>query len=132
MLRSYLEETLKLKFHTEPKQFVGLALVATKSTEELRIADRNSLRSFQVDANGNLKAENQSMENLARWIGQRLRRPVIDRTNLPGRYTFTLQNAVGPDGSIFQAISDRLGLRLEQQRLTLDTIVIDHIEKPQS
>jgi len=75
-------------------------------------------------------------------------RPVVDKTGLPSTYTFTLEwtPAVGergllpnpdvapldPNGpSIFSALQEQLGLRLEPAKTTLDYLVIDHIERPE-
>ncbi len=85
---------------------------------------------------------------LVRLLSQRLDRPVIDRTGLSGRYDFLLQwtpevgeakvdpggnplavgDTVGP--SIFSAIQEQLGLRLESTRGPVDVLVIDSVEMP--
>ena len=70
-------------------------------------------------------------------------RPVVDRTGLAGKYDFTLKllygfrvdktgpTATGPDGeSVFTAIEEQLGLRLEQQKLPVEMFVIDRFERP--
>jgi uncharacterized protein (TIGR03435 family) len=70
-----------------------------------------------------------------------LHRPVIDGTDLPGRFDIHLEwspdSATGPgnpepqDGpSIFTAIREQLGLRLDSGRALSESIVIDRIEKP--
>ncbi len=64
-------------------------------------------------------------------------RKIIDRTGLKGQYDFTLkwasegdpsEEAAGP--SLFSAIEDRLGLKLESTKAPVDVLVIDSIEKP--
>ena len=77
-----------------------------------------------------------------------IQRPVEDRTDLAGMYAFELRWAadagVGPtsDGlppapppenlptSIFTALQEQLGLKLEPTRTIADLLVIDHIERP--
>lgn len=94
-------------------------------------------------------------ESLARLISQQLRRTVVDKTGLRGDYDFTLQwtsdqseaamlkaadeakpgsnSALPPEPagpSIFTAIQEQLGLKLESTRGPVEIIVIDHIERP--
>ena len=64
-------------------------------------------------------------------------RTVVDETGLTDKYSFTLKwtpddtpqsEASGP--SLFTAIQEQLGLKLEPQKGPVDAIVIDHIEMP--
>jgi uncharacterized protein (TIGR03435 family) len=68
-------------------------------------------------------------------------RPVLDRTGLTGVYDFTLEwgageqssdgTAVNPAGSsIFTAVQEQLGLKLEAQKMATEFFVIDRAEKP--
>jgi uncharacterized protein (TIGR03435 family) len=69
-------------------------------------------------------------------------RPVVDKTGLTGRYNFELNWSPSsqissstsdiPLPSIFTALEEQLGLKLESTKGTLDTIVIDHVEMPSS
>lgn len=88
-----------------------------------------------------------TMDYLAYRLGDMLDRPVLDLTDLKGGYDFDLAftrepppgmpdnaliNGVPVDTSgpnIFEAIR-KLGLRLDRQKGNVDTIVIDHAEKP--
>jgi uncharacterized protein (TIGR03435 family) len=72
---------------------------------------------------------------------------VADKTGLTGKYSFTLTftaspgvgsaaeptDAAAPDDSapsIFTALEDQLGLRLQRGTATVDTVVVDHVERP--
>jgi uncharacterized protein (TIGR03435 family) len=63
-------------------------------------------------------------------------RKVVNKTGLEGGYDFTLDYA--PDGadasdprpSIYTALEEQLGLKLEPAREPVDVIVVDHIERP--
>lgn len=67
---------------------------------------------------------------------------VVDRTGLTGTYSFNLAfrdvTALGstnaaasnPGSSIFTALEDQLGLRLQRTTLTFDTVVVDQVERP--
>ena len=62
-------------------------------------------------------------------------RPVLDRTGLTGRYDIDLEwsraGAEQPDGvSIFTAVQEQLGLKLESTTALLDVVVIDRFERP--
>jgi uncharacterized protein (TIGR03435 family) len=70
-------------------------------------------------------------------------RPVVDKTGLTGSYRVSLNfNRMAtlrppsvtplPDDapSLFTAIQEQLGLKLQPSRIVRDTLVIDHIERP--
>ena len=61
-------------------------------------------------------------------------RPVINRTNIDGRFDLRLEWAAEPNSpdrvSIFTALQEQLGLRLESQRVPMDTLVIDDVQRP--
>ena len=68
-------------------------------------------------------------------------RPVVDRTGLTGRWDIELQFAcaaglqVAQDqpnapASVFTALQEQLGLKLESRKETMDVLVIDAIERP--
>ena len=79
-------------------------------------------------------------------LSRQLGRTVIDRTGLTGNYDFTLRwapdNGVttasnGSDGaqpdtlpSIFTAVQEQLGLKLESTKVPASVLVIDHLERP--
>jgi uncharacterized protein (TIGR03435 family) len=69
-------------------------------------------------------------------LSGQLARPVIDTTNLPGDYTFTLyftpegpNSAESSDPSIFGALEEQLGLRLESRKGPVELLVIDQAAK---
>jgi uncharacterized protein (TIGR03435 family) len=98
---------------------------------------------------GQLTAQGASMADLALTLSntgrESLGRVVVDRTGLTGRYDFTLQTAPdqiqaksGPsDGqqeitgsSIFAALQEQLGLKLQPSTAPTEYLVVDHIERP--
>jgi uncharacterized protein (TIGR03435 family) len=97
------------------------------------------------DANGAvIRGGGRSLADLAKNLTGRTDRPVVDRSGLSGAYDFVLaftpegmtprtDGAVGPniDGtSLFTALQEQLGLKLEAQRGQVEFIVIDRIEQP--
>jgi uncharacterized protein (TIGR03435 family) len=84
------------------------------------------------------------MDRLASTLSQQgLGRVVLDNTGLTGKYDFKLSwapenvaadtNSTDTSGpSIFTAVSEQLGLKLEPQKGPVPTLIIDHIEAPSS
>jgi uncharacterized protein (TIGR03435 family) len=86
-----------------------------------------------------------TLSQFANLLSARVERPVQDRTNLEGNYFLDLQwraepgplggppDAGLPDrlpSSIFTALQEQLGLKLESIRGAVDLLVIDHAERP--
>ena len=80
---------------------------------------------------------NMDMQEFAYDLTHILERPVFDRTGLTGKYAFEMRwspegTEPGPDTppSIFTAIQEQLGLKLEPGKAPLEFIVIDRAERP--
>jgi uncharacterized protein (TIGR03435 family) len=87
-----------------------------------------------------------TMQQLAGNLSNRVERLVVDKTGLAGRFAFTLTwtpdripteapppgiPPIDPNGpSIFTALQEQLGLKLERAKAPLDVIVIDSVEHP--
>ncbi len=88
-----------------------------------------------------------SMSSLALVLSNFSGRPVIDQTGLTARYDFSLdrsavmalqmeragvpQPPAGDSGlSIFTAVQEQLGLKMVSGKSSVETLVLDHIEKP--
>jgi bla regulator protein blaR1 len=102
---------------------------------------------------GELTATGMQISTLADRLSREVGRDVVDKTGLQGRYDFTLHwtpetpaslpggpadggpgpAAAPPDSSgpsIFTAIQEQLGLKLDSQKGPVKTLVIESIEKP--
>jgi uncharacterized protein (TIGR03435 family) len=92
---------------------------------------------FTVDA-GTLDGGSTTMDTLAQILTPQTGRPVIDRTGLDGTFNVSLKwtPSLGTDApaadavSIFTAVQEQLGLKLESGTAPLDVVVIDRIERP--
>ena len=83
--------------------------------------------------NGNLKLAGHRVDDLADALSRILGRKVLDRTGLAGQFDVELKwtpDLAPPDGgpSIFTAIEEQLGLKLESGKAPIDVLVIDHID----
>jgi uncharacterized protein (TIGR03435 family) len=80
---------------------------------------------------------NANMRGLTGVLSSMLQAPVVDKTGLGGLYNYTLQmggewSANDPDSypSIFTAVQEQLGLKLESVHEAVPNLIIDHINKP--
>jgi uncharacterized protein (TIGR03435 family) len=104
---------------------------------------------------GTLTGQGVALAPLVAQLSRQLGRTVVDKTGLTGKYDYTLQwtpeegqGAMfqGPGGgpqppegaappessgpSIFTALQEQLGLKLESQKGPVEFVVIDHVERP--
>jgi bla regulator protein BlaR1 len=75
------------------------------------------------------------MKKLAEVLGQQADRLVIDNTGLEGEYDFSLAwtdlaDVDSVDPSLFTAIQEQLGLKLEPAKRPVQVTVIDSIQRP--
>ena len=157
MGRPILTDRFKFAGHQEKKTLPFYALVVAKDGSKLTPSTLSSQdRDAQTgrigmghasSANGapgvnELTAQGVTMSRLASTLSQQgLGRVVLDNTGLTGRYDFKLTwtsesvaadpNSTDTSGpSIFSAVSEQLGLKLEPQKGPVPVLVVDHIEAP--
>ncbi len=152
MMQALLVDRLKLVVHLEKKEFNVFALVPGKNGPQLKDSPSDSESaggaSFAIGMSGNgvgrIEAKRASMASLANTLPRFVGRPVVDLSGLTGRYDFELEFSPEdmkgmpvqqlPEGSpqfgmsIFSSIQ-RVGLRLDSQKLPLDTVVVDRAER---
>jgi uncharacterized protein (TIGR03435 family) len=150
MFQNLLTDEFKLKFHKEIKEGPVYALMVDKSGSKMKVNE--SPQDFEIPIGGGrggmITGKRVPMQYLTWWLGQILQndtRPVIDKTGLDKNYDFTL--AFLPDlppgfkredlppevldrPSIFDALRQQLGLKLEAQKGPIGYFVIDSVEKP--
>ena len=80
---------------------------------------------------------NASMRAICGVLSSMVEAPVVDKTGLLGTYNYTLQigrewSAQDPESwpSIFTAVQEQLGLKLEGVHESVPNLVVDHITKP--
>jgi uncharacterized protein (TIGR03435 family) len=151
MLQSLLAVRFQLSIHRDTKEMPMYALVLAKNGAKLK---ENPLglgpeSSAGGNGRGQFNARQVPIAALAPFLSNQLGRVVVDRTALKGVYDFKLEWSPDPeqtrgpsDGpgpqrpsdvpgpSIFTALQEQLGLKLEPIRGPVETLVIDHVEKP--
>ena len=140
MLRSLLADRFQLAVHPESRQVPGFDLVIAKKGSKLEAAKPGNDKSSTNGRNTHLKAENISMPSFARTLSRNsdVGGLVIDKTGLTGGFNFELDwapdkhDASDDRPSIFNALQEQLGLKLESAKITIQAVVIDKAEKPEA
>lgn len=145
MLGTLLIQELKLKFHLQPTEMNAYALVVGKSGPRLQPAAGTGEPECQpVGQQGaafggaHRACTNVTMADLASALpdlsSSYIDKTVVDQTGLKGAFDFRLdwvgRAAIDTVGGVtmFGAV-EKLGLKLEEKKLILPVIVIDHAEK---
>jgi bla regulator protein BlaR1 len=155
MLRALLEDRFQLTVRRETKEMPLYALIVVKGGPKLTAhtgeppAPGQAIRSGR----GLFSVQKGGIALLAAQLERQLSRVVIDKTGLNGEYDYTLvwtpePGEGGPESiglppqpelpvpadskgpSIFTALQEQLGLKLESQRGPVEIIVIERVEKP--
>ena len=155
MLRNLLQERFALKIREDKKEMPAYVLVAAKNGPKLTASPdsgQGQQRPGVRLGRGMISAKDSSMEMLARMLSQQLGRPVVDKTGLKGNYEFELHwtpeagemahlpgpppGDAGPasapaDGpTIFAAVQEQLGLKLDSQKSEVPFITVESVSKP--
>jgi uncharacterized protein (TIGR03435 family) len=134
MLRTLLTERFKLQFHHEMKDVSGFALLVSK--DGLKIEEdhgENNEGPSMTAGPAGMVYRKTPLSRFASFLSAPAGAPVIDKTGLTGTFSFTFQPPRASDPaspSIFTAIQEQLGLRLEPVKVPADFLVIDHVERP--
>lgn len=149
MLQSLIEERFKLRFHREMREFPVYELTVSKNGTKLKTAIEQGppQASDTKVGRGTIELKAQPMQNFVYWLSRQLDRPLIDKTNVKGIYDikliWTAELSSAPRGtpelqqtppidsvSIFSALTEQLGLKLESAKGPVEVLVIDSVQKP--
>jgi uncharacterized protein (TIGR03435 family) len=142
MLIPLLADRFHLKAHLQPKTLPVYDLVVTHGGPKIKLS-----QSERTDSSWNLNGQNNdkvltaksaSMADLAQALSDEVHRQVNDKTGLTGAADITLKwsdevaaDQGGPNTiSIFTAVEEQLGLKLQPAKGPVETLVIDHVEMP--
>lgn len=137
MLKSLLADRFKLRAHVEqrerpiyamvfarPDRRLGPKINPTQCTGQLC---GNTSANTQGIVSGTVTGRSRTMEDIGRGLSNYTERRVFDCTGLDGMYDFEL--TWSQDVSIFTAIQEQLGLKLEAQRAPVEVVVVDSVER---
>ena len=148
MLRSLLTDRFQLEVHREEKELPVYPLVVAKDGLKLKPGDggvhASEMRLHM--SNGQMVAEKITWKFVAQMFSELLGRTIIDRTGSDGAFDFKLQwtpdptqsplpsnpGQAPPDPSgpsLFTALQEQLGLRLEAQKAPVEILVVDRAAK---
>jgi uncharacterized protein (TIGR03435 family) len=154
MIAKLLVDRFSLKFHYEKRELSAYVLSVGKNGQKLTPAEvKGSLPNFGMQpAPGGLSlvVRNGSMLEFTTFLRSVvLDRPVVDQTGITGKFDFTIKFT--PDDSefnghppklpestdtteaapdLFKALQEQVGLKLSAEKVPVDVLVIDHVEKP--
>jgi uncharacterized protein (TIGR03435 family) len=142
MIIPLLADRFHLKAHLEPKIVPVYDLVVARGGPKLTL-DQSDRNGSNWNFNGQdtmriLSGKDDSMADLADMLSGLAGRKVIDKTGLSGHADIILKwsdeiaaEQGGPNViSIFTALEEQLGLKLQPSKGPVDTLVIDHVEMP--
>lgn len=145
MLQTFLADRTKLQVHRETKESTVFNLVPGKGGVKFKetAPDAAVPAGISLPAGGTLVPGNgrtlkfygATMASLAQVLSNFVGYPVQDKTGLTGKYDFELEREEQPDGAPPNPgppayAVDALGLHLDKSKSVVDTLVIDHIERP--
>ena len=140
MLQSLLSDRFGLKLHRETKELRVYNLVSAKAGPTLT-PSKAQRATMQMGA-GRMFLSKFTTAQFASVLSGVLSRPVLDQTGMTGEFDFTLESPDinmarmppppedfnGP--SIFTAIQEQLGLRLDPARGPIEILVVDQADRP--
>ena len=136
MLPQLLEDRFRLKVHRETRTVSGYTLTIAKGGIKATPADPDK-HSFGNGGRGFIDAGASPLKQLTIRLSALLGRPVIDMTGDKRKFDFHLKwtpDDVGPptsdSPSLFTALHEQLGLKLEAGKVSADVLVVDHAELP--
>jgi uncharacterized protein (TIGR03435 family) len=141
MLKSLLVDRFTMRAHVELRERPIYALVPARADRRLGDKIHTSAMDCRADSDcgrtsaktngavsGTITGVARTMADLGRSLSPYAGRRVFDRTGLDGRFDFEIQWS--EEVSVFTALQEQLGLKLDAQRGPVEVVVIDSVERP--
>lgn len=140
MLQTLLTERFQLQMHREPRVVPHYELVIAKGGPKLKEAkpEATGLLKFGTAGLVRVSSDKMPMFRFVMLLSRQMRQAVLDKTGLTASYDLNLEwtpdsaagSADAPTGvSVFTAIQEQLGLKLEPRKTPMEILVIDRAEK---
>jgi bla regulator protein blaR1 len=146
-LQMLLADRFQLAVHSQTKELPIYALVAAKNGPKMEpnLSPDGSVQSMSTGLTM-LKAKRASTEEIASALASIVGRPVIDQTGLKGFYDLKVEwtpdaaasapgvleekPAANSGPTLFTALQEQIGLKLESRKGPVETLVVDRAERP--
>jgi uncharacterized protein (TIGR03435 family) len=141
MLQRLLTERFQLAMHHEQKERSYLALSSGKNALKMLSVPADAPNPSQITVSGRIISQRMPMSILVTLLSRFTGQPVVDMTGLDGFYKLHLEwtpESLTPSGatdpaaggpSVYTAVQEQLGLKLESHKGPLDVLIVDHAEK---
>jgi len=138
MMQALLAERFKLALHSEKRVLAYYALVVGKSGSKMHPAtDGPASAPSGVQGQLRIISNSMPMSTVATLLSRYMRDFVVDETGLSGRFevklVWTPDDRPVPDDergpSVFTAVQEQLGLKLEAHKGPMEVLVVDRAEK---
>jgi uncharacterized protein (TIGR03435 family) len=140
MMQTLLADRFKLAFHRQTKELPVYILIVGKNGPKFHESQTDGESSIEPQKSAlGVVIQRTPVAQLVGILSNVLGAPVIDQTGLTGRYDITInlmkyipqQSDTQPDliSMIVTGLQEELGLKLESKKVSLDLLIIDHVEK---
>ena len=137
MMQTLLAERFGAAVHREPLETAVSVLRVDQKGVKFSASAPDAKGILRMSRGGRIIGAGATMAQLASWFSNAngVDRPVVDQTGLLGKYDFTLewantQNPTDERPSIFAAMPEQFGLRLEAKKVALECVLTDRVELP--
>lgn len=139
MIQNLFKDRFNFRYHRETRDLSGYLLIAANGGPKLKKSEADSgSRTNITNYNSgkvSIEAAKISMAHLAVVLDGLLKQPVVDGSGVRGDYDLKLEydsglNADSPVPSLFTALQQQLGLRLQARKAPVEMIVVENVSKP--
>jgi uncharacterized protein (TIGR03435 family) len=140
MVQSLIENRFQFKFHREVKELPVYELTVSKNGPKFKLSAVQGPGTRRVER-GEIQIEAQPFATFAYLLARQLDHALINKADLKGLYDIKLQwstglraggdSALSSDRpSVFTALQEQLGLKLESSKGPVEVLVIDSVSRP--